>query len=650
MSTTAFEKRIWNGRIAAVCAVTLLIGLLAAASPARGQQDLRPTMPLPVNLGSPSSCPQPASMPTVPLQSPRPGEGPAAEQIWRRTPEPASGPVASVVESLKGNDAVIEVIVGQSRLLTLKAFQAVQEGDELRTTDIVVADESVVECDWVKNRAAVPKQGFAEAIVPKDNQKLLRVKGLRPGVTDLSITTPDDQTYAFEVHVLYDLDLFGLQLKQAFPNARLHLFQIREHLAVEGEARSIRQVDQILQTIEAYLKSVDPSNKAQAQAEASYEHTGQASGQASSERGRTAAGDERAVKTVPEGEAGTSKESRPGRPQGADQVAGRAAVEERGKAESKVDAGGGVSPQIINLLRVPGVQQVMLQVRIAELNRTGLRQIGADMNLEFGPGNVLDTFLGNTGFQTVSGVFPTTDLTVLLRALRENSLLSILAEPNLVTLSGQKATFLAGGEIPIPISTITAGSTNISIEWREYGVTLEFEPYVLEDETVRLTVTPEESALDWVNGIQVEGIDIPATTNRRASTTVEMRQGQSLAIAGLLRVSIDANTRRIPGLGDLPYIGPMFSNTSHQRTEKELVILVTPYLVAPMNAENVPCLPGEELKDPNDWEFYLLNRIEGRTGREWSSAREWDDPWHLRRLMHLEQSGISGPVGFSPCE
>jgi pilus assembly protein CpaC len=137
---------------------------------------------------------------------------------------------------------------------------------------------------------------------------------------------------------------------------------------------------------------------------------------------------------------------------------------------------------------------------------------------------------------------------------------------------------------------------------------------------------------------------------RRASTTVEMRQGQTLAIAGLLQVELNAQTDRIPGLGDLPYLGPLFSNTSHKRVEKELLVLVTPHLVAPMNPEDVPCLPTDGITDPNDLEFYLLNRIEGRTGREFSSARNWDDPWRLRQLIHLEQRCISGPVGLSPIE
>jgi len=317
------------------------------------------------------------------------------------------------------------------------------------------------------------------------------------------------------------------------------------------------------------------------------------------------------------------------------------------------------APQIINLLRVPGVQQVMLQVRIAELNRTGLRQIGADFL--WNGDNILGTLLGggtmttagDTGINlatTLFGVFDTGQFEFVLRALRTNSVLSVLAEPNLVALSGQKADFLAGGEFPVPVPQNSGGGTTITVEFKRFGVQLEFTPYVLEDESIRLVVNSEESSPDYSRPIEIEGYFVPGINTRRASTTVEMRQGQRLAVAGLLRTSIDANTKRIPGLGDLPYIGPFFSNTTHTRQEKELLILVTPYLVAPINAENVPCLPGEELKDPNDLEFYLLNRIEGRTGRDFYSTREWDDPWHLRQLMRLEQSGICGPVGLSPCE
>src|SRR5262249_3157028 len=134
---------------------------------------------------------------------------------------------------------------------------------------------------------------------------------------------------------------------------------------------------------------------------------------------------------------------------------------------------------------------------------------------------------------------------------------------------------------------------------------------------------------------------------RKAQTTVEMRQGQTLAIAGLLQLQMDGNMDRIPGLGDLPILGPFFSNTTGERIEKELVVLVTPYLVEPMNKGQVPPTPGDEVKEPNDLEFYLFNRIEGKTGYDFRSTTQWDDPLHLVRLLKLEQKYVSGPVGFS---
>jgi pilus assembly protein CpaC len=125
---------------------------------------------------------------------------------------------------------------------------------------------------------------------------------------------------------------------------------------------------------------------------------------------------------------------------------------------------------------------------------------------------------------------------------------------------------------------------------------------------------------------------------------VELREGQTLAIAGLLQLTLDGSTSRIPGLGDLPILGPFFSNTTNSRIEKELVVLVTPYLVEPMNPGHVPATPGDEVNEPNDVEFYLLNRIEGRTGVDWRSTTHWDDPLHL---LHLESKHVCCPHGFS---
>ena len=329
-------------------------------------------------------------------------------------------------------------------------------------------------------------------------------------------------------------------------------------------------------------------------------------------------------------------------------------------------------PTVINLIRVPGVQQVMLQVRIAELNRTGLREIGADiLGVHPGTGNIWGTqmagaFVGAGGVagpgglagsafseitdHTAFGIFPSGDFEILLRALRRNSVVSVLAEPNLIAMSGHEASFLAGGEFPVPVPQgIGGANTNVTVEWKEFGVLLNFTPYVLDDETIRLTVTPEVSRINPELGttLVLGGDPVPGVNTRRVTTTVEMREGQTLAMAGLLQVTTEGRSSRIPGLGDLPYVGTLFSNNGGKKEEKELLVLVTPTLIAPMEPGQVPALPGEEVREPNDLEFYLMGRIEGRTARDYRSTTSWDNPLRLVEHMKLERRCVRGPVGFT---
>ena len=205
-------------------------------------------------------------------------------------------------------------------------------------------------------------------------------------------------------------------------------------------------------------------------------------------------------------------------------------------------------------------------------------------------------------------------------ALRTNGLLKILAEPNLVAFNGQKASFLAGGEYPVPVPQVSASGVapTVTVQFKEFGVRLGFVPYILDGDRIRLTVAPEVSQIDFSIAVTLVagGSPVPGLDTRKALTTVELEQGQTLAIAGLLQLQLNGTTHRIPGLGDLPIIGPFFSNTSSSRTEKELVVLVTPYLIEPMHHDQVPPTPGDEVKEPNDLELFFLNRIESRTGKD----------------------------------
>ncbi len=342
-------------------------------------------------------------------------------------------------------------------------------------------------------------------------------------------------------------------------------------------------------------------------------------------------------------------------------------------------------------MRVMSSQQVMLKVRIAELNRTALRRIGADfLGVDPSTGGIVGSIIGgpenasgiigqpgtlgigsatnpqgtpfkqlfgsatlsqSTGNTTVFGIFQKANFEFMLNALRTNGLLKILAEPNLVALNGQTASFLAGGEFPVPVPQVSASGVapTITVRFREFGVRLGFVPYILDGDIIRLTVAPEVSNIDFSIAVTLVagGSPVPGLNTRKAQTTVELREGQTLAMAGLLQLTLNGNTARIPGLGDLPIIGPFFSNTSSQRTEKELVVLVTPYLIEPMSPDQVPPTPGDEVKEPNDLELFLLNRIEARTGRDFRSTTMWDDVFRFREHLNLEKKYVNGPVGFS---
>ena len=606
----------------------LYIPLVAAGVVCLSLRLASPVWAQPAPGTEPSGCLPKFSLPAVPALPPRPPQGAGPGESW---PVPRQGqdaaPVASLVAGMRGNDAVIKLVVGQGRLLTLKSDIASQNGSALIAAgDPTVADFTVL-----------------------SNPRMIRLVGKRPGISDLSVVCADGQVFGFEVQVLFDLDLVAAHLRQAFPNDLFRLSQLRDVVLVEGEARSLVEIGDVLRMIEADLIAAQST---------AWEM--QRGGRGPS--GPPTEGDN-ALRPAPVSGAAPGAVGETG-----NQIAlNRDATSEKMTGRAR-------APRIINLIRVPGVHQVMLQVRVAELDRTALRQIGADLlGVNPATGNIYGTSLGNStvtasgllglggiasaasgaaaGNTTAFGIFPSANFEILIHALRENSLLSIMAEPNLMAMSGMQASFLAGGQFYIPVSQGGAGSasTAVSAQAQNFGVQLNFTPYVLADESIRLNVNPIVSNVD--TGLNVSlvagGSPVPGLDIRQASTTVEMRQGQTLAIAGLLSVTVNASTSRIPGLGDLPYIGPLFSNTSHQRVEKELLVLVTPYLVAPMEPGQVPCLPGADVKDPTDLEFFLKNRIEGRKEGYYRATANWDMPLQCRRAIQLDKNCVSGPVGFS---
>jgi pilus assembly protein CpaC len=229
-------------------------------------------------------------------------------------------------------------------------------------------------------------------------------------------------------------------------------------------------------------------------------------------------------------------------------------------------------------------QEIALDVRIVEVDRTALKDFGIDLSAGTNSGGIVfSAAQGLIGSPTPAGVLTLKpaiaggSLTATLRALEQKGVARTLAKPNLTALSGEDASFLAGGEIPVPVPTGINGG--IGIEYRQFGVQLHFTPTLHPDGLIRLKVAPEVSQLDKADGVTIVGYQVPALTIRRASTTVELRDGQSFAIAGLFQHSFSDSIDQLPGVGKLPVIGALFRSSNWQKNETELVIIVTPRLV-----------------------------------------------------------------------
>ena len=316
----------------------------------------------------------------------------------------------------------------------------------------------------------------------------------------------------------------------------------------------------------------------------------------------------------------------------------------------------------VDMTRIPGVRQVQLRVRIAEANRSALRELAfggvAGGTNFFGgvqsPGGspfqstgIVPTPgapVGDAGFQfegmgvssatTLFAGVPGANLEIFLQALDQNQYVRVLAEPNLVAASGEEATFLVGGEFPIPVvqGSDAGGGATVTIEYKEFGVQLVFRPEVLGDGRIRLDVAPEVSELSEIGAVTIQGFKVPGVTTRRSSTTVELGSGQSFAMAGLLRSVEQGRVSRVPLLGDLPILGTLFRSVRYEKEQTELLVIVTADLVEPLDDGFDRPVPGDLHQTPDDWDLFGEGRLDG-------------DITHLSPLARLESLGLGGLVG-----
>ena len=450
-------------------------------------------------------------------------------------------------------------------------------------------------------------------IIDQESGKEVAVTGLKPGTTTLIFWFEDPSAPGGQTTIAYEVQVFddpllarptgdlAADLNKSFPNSFIELEEVGGRLIVRGQVPDVQEMTQILSVLSG-ARGVNP-------------------GVARAARSRTG----RSSVTV------TAFQSDPLLEE--DQAASR----RRDINELELLQAG-----IVNQLKVVGEQQVMLKVTVAEVNRSAARNIGLNFDVENG------VFQTTTGTQATGGgatqqtgnILTSIDMgqvAASIQALRTMNLSRTLAEPNLIALNGESADFQAGGQFPIPvISSSGGGGNNLQgVQFVPLGVQLQFTPLIQDRDVIRLRLNAEVSTRDESLGTNIGGGggQVAGLNSRNFSTTVQLRSGQTIAVAGLLQTNYGASTDRIPFWGDLPLIGSTGGVNRSSSGEQELVILVTPHIVSAIDASEGPALPGSDVYEPTDIEFYVANRLESRRSRDYRASVRTD----YVRQKHAEQ-------------
>jgi pilus assembly protein CpaC len=600
------NARIVRG-VAAIPFVLALVALVGIGRLGVAQAPATPAPPVPA--ASPAPANPAAAALGNPLLSPTPktvGATPTA------SPESRIKQVKHVAKLLDP-ELTLDLVAGQTRVMVLKTVPVrVQSGDEKIMTMSI------------------------------SNTKELLLQGKDVGTTVLNLWFGDkddpakQETLSYLVRVYPDpeakerLEKSYKQLEDEinkyFKDTSVRLKLLGDKLVVSGRVRDAQQGAQVLQIIRANMQS-----------------NGVGGSSSSNLGGGPAA-------MIPLGPAGLTTVG-----VGAPGLAGQDPLSNL--ASPSLDhyiASAGNN--IVNLLEVAGEQQVALRVIVAEVSRAAARSIGLNFSIRNNQGVVVfRNTTGNVGGGGFGGVGAVANLAATLdggniplaiNALRTLSYAKSLAEPTLVTINGQSANFLAGGQFPVPIVSgfgINNGLQGVSFV--PFGVQLNFTPFITDRDRIRLQLNANVSSRDVGVGTNIGGSNVAGLNTRNVNTVVELRQGETLAVAGLIESNHGADATRVPLFGDLPFLNPLSVNR-HSAGEKELVIFVTPELVRPLEAGEVPPLPGADILEPTDIEFYLYNRLEGRVGPYRSSIRtDWG---RIRHFEKVERALLNGPSGYCP--
>lgn len=316
------------------------------------------------------------------------------------------------------------------------------------------------------------------------------------------------------------------------------------------------------------------------------------------------------------------------------------------QAEKIAEAFAGAD-DVTNGLSVRDSHQVVLEVRFVEATRSAIKQLGVGLLVQqagqFSFASGVNALQGRAaGSLLLHDTIGPTSIDVNIDALEENGVIRTLAEPNLVSMSGETASFLAGGEFPIPVA---GQNGQITITYRQFGVGLAFTPTVLDDGVINLEVAPEVSQLDTTNTVRVAGVEVPGLSIRRAKTTVELRNGQSFAIAGLLQNTQSNGKSQVPWLGDVPVLGTLFRSSKFKKNETELVIIITPRLVQPVSDISKLRTPLDHKMSPGDAEFFLGGVTPTSNNRLSSAGPQTVRPKHAKPAKTRAKARLSASYG-----
>ncbi|MCA9207903.1 MAG: pilus assembly protein N-terminal domain-containing protein [Planctomycetales bacterium] len=514
-----------------------------------------------------------------------------------------------------------ELIMRPPTAETLRQFQRFVPKivDPQNTLDLIVGRPRILTfAEWAVKpqvKLYIPDEQVARWDILSDTE--IAIVGLQPGTTVLTAWFNDPtaengrRVLSYLVRVLEDptfratLSDLERQINELFPDSMVRLSIVSDRLVVQGQAKDAIEAGQILSLLAQTRGGRGGGSPLAAEPNTTVS-------QIFIDRDPLAMEDRDALR---------------------DSVVDPAALQQAG---------------IVNLLQIPGEQQVSLRVTVAEVNRSALRSIGADMQIGGSDVSFLSLLSSNFAPGTGGNLAVTTpDFRLALNALRTLGYARTLAEPNLTTLNGRPAVFQAGDTFPVPLAQAAFGGVGQGVSFEFVGVQIQFVPYIVDRDRIRLQVMGQVSTRDDAQSANVGGTNVPGQNTRNFSTTVELRDGQTMALAGLLQNSLKGNADRVPLFGDLPVVGTLFSKKGNSASEQELVVLVTPDLVHPLDACQTPPVPGADVHEPTDVEFFLGNRLESRRATDFRSPVRTD----FARIRQFEKfchdPHIIGPSGHA---